>query len=349
MKHMHGGDVHAYAAAHGVLPLDFSANINPLGMPEGAREAAVTAVAMAAHYPDPACTKLRAAIGAHEGVPTAQVLCGNGAADLIYRFAHATRPQAALVCAPTFCEYAAAFRVAGSDVRSHPLKAEEGFRLTDGILSALDNVQAVCLCNPNNPTGLTTDPALLTRLLDRCAERGLHVLLDECFIDFLDEPALHTRTGVLSQYPRLVILKAFTKFYGMPGLRLGYALCADEGLLARMDATGAPWSVSTPAQAAGIAALADHGYAAETRALIQAERSFMKQMLGRLDLAPTGEANYLLFQAPHGLADDLRAEGILVRDCRNIAGLGEVWVRVAIRTRAENMRLLSRLAGCLHG
>lgn len=349
MRHVHGGNIHAYIAQHGAAPLDFSANINPLGMPEAARVAAKATIAMAEHYPDPRCTGLRAAIAAYEGVSAAQILCGNGAADLIYRFAFALRPRAALVCAPSFGEYEAALRAAGSEVRRHALRAEDGFRVTAEILPALDGVQALCLCNPNNPTGLTIDGGLLVSILDRCADKGLPVLLDECFIDFLDNPRAHTRVASLAGYPRLVLLKALTKFHGMPGLRLGYAMCADETLLSRIEAAGAPWSVSVPAQAAGVASLADGGYAAETRALIQAERPFMKQMLRQLGLSPMGEANFLLFQAPIGLADRLLAEGILVRDCASFAGLGEGWLRIAIRTRAENMRLLSRLSRCLHG
>lgn len=345
VKQAHGGNIYAYEAEHGTLPLDFSANINPLGMPEAARAAAVEALAQAVHYPDPDCTALREAIGRHEGVPAAQILCGNGASDLICRFAYAAQAATVLICAPSFGEYAQAAQAAGSQVKLHPLQAADGFRVMEAILPALAGVQAVFLCNPNNPTGLTIDPALLRAILDRCAQQHTAVLLDECFIDFVDEPEQHTQVAALAKYPNLVVLKAFTKFYGMPGLRLGYALCAEEALLSRMEAAGAPWSVSGIAQAAGIAALADRGYAAETHALIQGERAFMKQMLGQLGLEPMGEGNFLLLKAQPGLVEAMRAQGVLVRGCESFEGLGAQWVRIAIRSRGENMQLLSRLSG----
>lgn len=349
VKQKHGGDIYAYEAAHGMRPLDFSANINPLGMPEVAAAAARDAVARAVHYPDPACTALRAAISRHEGVEASQILCGNGAADLICRFAYAVGARRALVCAPSFGEYPRAVAAAGGEVVPHALRAEDGFRVTDAILPALAGVQALLLCNPNNPTGRTADPALLTAILDACAERGVYVLLDECFIDFLDEPQAHTRVRALAAYPRLVVLKALTKFYGMPGLRLGYALCADAALLLRMDAAGPPWSVSVPAQAAGVAALADSGYVVKTRALVWTERAFLRDGLRALGLNPIGEANFLLFRARPGLADDLQEEGILVRNCASFDGLGEDWIRIAVRGRGENTRLLAALSERLDG
>lgn len=349
MTQTHGGDVHRYQARFGSAPLDFSANINPLGMPQAARAAAVDALAQAVHYPDPACTLLRGAIATQEGISTDWLLCGNGAADLIYRFAYAAGAQAGLVCAPSFGEYAQAMKAAGTAVRRHPLHEAEGFRVTAAILPALEGVQTLYLCNPNNPTGQTIAPEVLTAILNACAARQIRVLLDECFTGFLDDPASAARTRELARYPNLVILRAFTKLYAMPGLRLGYALCADARLLARMEAAGPPWSVSTVAQAAGVAALSEPGYRDRTRALIRAERGYLRQRLSQLGLTACGEANFLLFKAAPGLPDMLLREGIMVRDCANFEGLGEGWVRIAVRTRTENDRLLAALKRYLHG
>lgn len=349
MKPIHGGNVHAYLAQTGRMPLDFSANINPLGLPPAVRAAAEQAVAAAVHYPDPACTALRMAIAAAHGVPAGKVLCGNGAADLIYRFAYGLRPKTALLCAPTFAEYGQALAAVGCHLHTHALREAGDFRLTAALLPALDGMDALCLCNPNNPTGQTIDPSLLEDILEACAARGIHVLLDECFVDFLDSPAAHTRIPALQQYPRLVILRAFTKLYAMPGLRLGYCLCGDERLLARMDAAGPPWSVSTVAQAAGLAALSLPDFADRARALIRQERAFLKQSLHALGFSPLGEANFLLLQTPPSLPDALAREGILVRRCASFDGLGNGWIRVAIRTHPENVRLITSIARCLHG
>lgn len=349
MKPEHGGNIYAYEAAAGHAPLDFSANINPLGMPETVREAACAALERSVHYPDPQCVGLRGAIAAREDVLPSRVLCGNGAADLIYRFAYAIRPQKALVCAPAFAEYGQALEAAGCGIRTHRLMEADGFCVQEDILDALEGVNAVFLCNPNNPTGQTMELGLLMRVLDACAEKGIYVMLDECFVDFLDEPALHSRVGVLARYPRLVILKAFTKFYAMPGLRLGYALCADAALLSKMESMGPPWSVSTVAQAAGIAALSSREYERNAREMVQGERSFLKQALAQLGLRAMGEANFLLFKAPRGLPGQLRSKGILVRDCANFDSLEDGWVRIAVRTREENTRLLSAISEALNG
>jgi len=349
VKPLHGGNVHAYRRAHGLCPLDFSANINPLGLPPEVRKAAAAAIEASVHYPDPECRDLREAIALHERLPAEWVLCGNGAADLIYRFAYAVSPQTALVCAPSFAEYARALHAAKCRTVVHRLTPESGFRVTEAILPALKEAQALCLCNPNNPTGRTVAPQVLTRVLSACADRGVHVLLDECFIDFLPEPSAHTRVPQLARDPRTVILKAFTKFYALPGLRLGYALCADAALLSRMAAAGPPWSVSSVAQAAGAAALCAPEYAKSSRALIQEERAFLAQGLAGLGLEPIGEANFLLVKTRAGVADALSRDGILVRDCANFEGLCEGWIRVAIRTRAENERLLSCLGRYQHG
>lgn len=349
MNQIHGGDIEAYRRAYGKDPIDFSANINPLGMPMAARNAAQNALEAAVQYPDPDCTALCEAITAHDTVSAGQVLCGNGAADLIYRFAYATAPQAALVCAPTFGEYASALTASGAAVRTHHLRETDGFRVTERILPDLKGIDALFLCNPNNPTGLTVAPELLLTILDTCARQNTRVLLDECFLSLLDDPAHHTMVPRLRQYPQLVILKAFTKFYAMPGLRLGYALSADEALLGRMKSAGAPWSVSTVAQAAGIVTLADRQYIAETKAWIQTERAFLQQRLHQMGFAPMGEANFLLFQATPDLPAALAAEGILVRGCQSFEGLDGSWIRIAVRSREENLQLLSRLAACLRG
>ena len=345
----HGGDLTAARARLGRTPLDFSANLNPLGLPGAVRAAAASALADSGAYPDPHCRALRAALALREGVDASRIRCGNGAADLIYRFAFAVRAQRVLISTPTFCEYAMAFEAAGAQVLRHALRPETGFALTEALLPLLEGVQALCLCNPNNPTGLTVDPAVLDALLDRCRELRLPVLLDECFVDFLDEPDKHTKTGCLDAHPTLTILKAFTKLYAMPGLRLGYALSGDEGLLSAMDASGPPWNVSNVAQAAGLAALSDSGRPERPRALIRAERAHLRAGLAALGAQVYGEANFLLFQAPPGLPGRMETEGILVRDCANFEGLGPGWVRVAVRNRAENDRLLAGLRRQWHG
>ena len=272
-----------------------------------------------------------------------QILCGNGAADLIFRVAQALRPRRALVTAPSFTEYEAALSSVDCAVTRWPLDA--AFRLDDGILDAITpETDVVFLSQPNNPSGVCIGRGLLERIARRCTERGCLLVLDECFIDFLDAPEAATMKGRLNDFPQLLILRAFTKFYALAGVRLGYALCADGALLSRMQEMAQPWSVSSLAAAAGVAALEERDYAARLRALIAEERPWLKAQLQSLGLfVAEGEANFLLFRSPRALDAPLRERGILLRCCADFAGLDETWYRTAVRTREENERLIAAI------
>ena len=341
----HGGDWAGFALAHGRPPLDFSANISPLGVPTGVQETLREAAGQVDRYPDPLCRELRAALSEYEGVLAEHILCGNGAADLIFRAVMARRPHRALVTAPTFAEYETALETVGCAVEHFLLKAENGFALDKGFLDAImPETDMVFLCEPNNPTGVTTDPVLLTRILERCRETGTLLVLDECFGDFLDAPEAHTRKADLAEFPNLLLLKAFTKLYAMAGVRLGYALCADKDFLERMRGAGQPWAVSSLAQAAGAAALRETEYVRQVREVTAAERAWLIQQLTGLGLRVIpGEANYLLFQSPRFLTGPLERQGILLRNCGNYVGLDETWYRIAVRTRTDNQRLIKSL------
>ncbi len=321
--------------------LDFSVNVSPLGIPDAVRDALAQAVARLDRYPDPFCSELCAAIAASDGVPSGFVLCGNGASDLIFRVALAGRPKRAVIVAPTFSEYEAALSLCGCGVVFYPLSPERGFRLDADFLNALTpETDMAFLCQPNNPTGVTVPQALLRRILERCREIDCRLILDECFLGFLDRPQDFTLQDALSDFPNLLILRAFTKLYGLAGVRLGYALCSDGAFLTQTRLCGPPWSVSTLAQAAGVAALRENGYADAVRRLVSRERPKLYDALCALgfDVVP-GEANFLLFRSPA----PLEPRGILLRNCGNFRALDNTWYRTAVRTEAENRRLLSAL------
>lgn len=345
MQLVHGGDWAGFEAEYGRAPLDFSANVSPLGVPQGVRDAIAAAAADADRYPDPLCRTLCRKIANKEEVSPDWILCGNGAADLIWRLAAALHPQKALLPAPAFAEYEAALRSVNCQIVHSLLSSESGFTVGEDFLQEITpQTEMVFLCEPNNPTGRTTAMPLLRRILDRCAEAGTVLVVDECFGDFLDDPAAHTLVPLLGAYPNLVILKAFTKIYAMAGVRLGYALCADKAMLEKLRAAGSPWAVSSLAQAAGCAALLEDDYVQRVRTLIQAQRPRMTQGLRALGLRVIpGEANYLLFQCATPLLEPLRTCGILLRSCGNYLGLDDTWYRTAIRTKEENRRFLAAL------
>ena len=307
----HGGDWAGYRAEFGRDPLDFSANVSPLGLPEGVAKAITAALATADRYPDPLCRALREKLAVAEGVPAEWLLCGNGAADLIFRLALAAKPRTALVTAPTFAEYATALETAGCTVERHFLREENDFTVTKDLLNAVHlGTNMVFLCQPNNPTGQLAEPALVEALLRRCEAVGAVLAVDECFLDFLPEGEGLSAKHLLKNSKKLIILKAFTKLYGMAGVRLGYCLCSDTELLARMRAAGQPWAVSSLAQAAGIAALDETEYVAKVRALIEAQRPVLADGLRALGLRVIeGRVNYLLFRAPEALGEALRRKG----------------------------------------
>jgi len=341
-KNPHGGDLYGRA-----VELDFSVNTNPLGTPRSVVRAVGEAAELLCQYPDPQCRELTAALAAYENVPERDILCGCGAAELIYAYCRAVEAGSALLAAPTFSEYAAAWRAAGREVRFFPLREAEGFAVTEAFLEELAKTgcKVVFLCNPNNPTGRLVAPELLREICALCKRRSIRLFVDECFLDLSDAGRGASLSGLLDDFPGLFILKAFTKSYGMAGLRLGYCLCGEPRLLEAMSRGVQPWNVSLPAQMAGIAALQETAYLSEARALIQRERPVLAERLAKLGLLVfPSQGNYLLFKSKTPLYEPLLERGILLRDCGNYPGLGEGFYRTAVKRPDENQRLIDALA-----
>ena len=335
----HGGDVWTH---EGVL--DFSANLHPLGMPPQVAQAARDAVAQAVHYPDPLCRALGDAIAARDGVGPEQVICGSGAADLIFRLCLTLRPARALVTAPTFSEYEQGLALSGCAVERFLLLPQRQFDVEDAILEAIvPGMDLIFLCNPNNPTGRLIAPELLKQILRRCGETGTRLVLDECFLELTDG---ETMAGSLAENPHLFLLRAFTKTYAVPGLRLGYGLCSDGALLERLYAAAQPWSVSTVAQAAGVAACACRDWPERGREILRLQRPKLMEALGSLGCTVwEGQANYLLFRAPsvEDLKERLLEKCVLIRSCANYHGLGPDFYRVCVRREEENNQLIQAM------
>ena len=339
MENQHGGDVYG-----GGITLDFSANTNPLGTPPGVLEAVRRGLPQLHRYPDPYCRQLVQAIAAHEQVPASYVLCGNGAADLIYAYCAALRPRTAAEPAPTFAEYGLGLAQVGCRVAPYFLHQAENFDVDEGFLPFLEakKPEVVFLCTPNNPTGRLLPLPLLEQILQGCAAWGARVFLDECFLD-LTEGGISAKS-LLAAHPELLILKAFTKSYGMAGIRLGYCLCADSALLHRMASASQPWNVSSLAQSAGVAALAEQDFLQRTRSLVHTERRWLTDNLTALGfwVCPS-QANFLLFHGPLGLREGLLRQGIAIRGCGNYSGLDDGWYRIAVRPHAENEALITAI------
>ncbi len=340
-KHQHGGDVYRYKGC-----IDFSSNCNPLGTPQGVVRAAAESAARMADYPDVRCQELTDALAVYEKVDPAMIYLGNGAAEVIFSLCLAVKPQKALLLAPTFAEYEQALSSVGCEVVHVFLEEERGFCVDEELIRAIGRERPgmVFLCNPNNPTGVLTDPDLLRKILRACEETGSMLVLDECFNDFIQERERYTMKDCLARHPALFILKAFTKRYAMAGIRLGYGLSADPELLAKMERVTQPWNVSSLAQAAGVAALKEEDYVERGRHLIWEERAYLQRELEGLGYRLyDSRANYVFFYSGKPLWEACKDRGVLIRDCSNYPGLGPGYYRVAVRTHEENLRLIQVL------
>ena len=351
MAHEHGGNVFAVARMLGVAPeqiVDFSASINPLGMAPGVRDALAGCLEKLLHYPDKGATELKEALATYHGISPAEVAVANGSTELIHLLPRVVEGDKALVVAPAFAEYSSALERAQWQIDYFTLQGEDDFSLSLSALQAklAQGYDILFICNPGNPTGALLPKRDVEAVLEICRDTGTFLVLDEAFIDFCEEQSakLHVRN-----FSNGIVLRSMTKFFAIPGLRLGYAIGAPETIEA-LAALQDPWSVNTAAQVAGMASLSDPGYCSRTREYVDAERERLAEGLSGVPGVRvfSSRANYLLAQLTNGMsAAELRGqlmqEGILIRDCGNFEGLDGSYFRVAVRLKEENDRLLELL------
>lgn len=350
MRSMHGGGGWLLARGNKTGPvLDFSASINPLGPPESLRAVMVREASGLAHYPDPECSRLTAAASGYFGVKKSEVLCGNGSSEFIYALPHALRPSRVVLPAPCYADYARAAESARIPVIYIPPENADTLALSFGPLEeTLRGGDMVFIGRPNNPTGLVCAQAPLVRLALR---RGDVVfVVDEAFADFI----AGYRSLACGRLPNVVALRSMTKFFAIPGLRLG-ALLGPPPMLRSVRRAMPFWSVNHLAQEAGASFLADSKYISRARRFVSARR---QELYRALKLLPgcavyPGRANFLLARVDCPgldafiLRGRLLRRGILIRVCAHFSGLDRRFFRVAVRTQDENERLLKALADAM--
>jgi threonine-phosphate decarboxylase len=358
---VHGGNV--YAAARDLRRpigsiLDFSASINPLGPSRQAVRVLATEAALIPHYPDPDCVSLKRAIQRRWHIPPGWIVVGNGSTELIDIIPRALSFRSALIVGPTYTEYAHAVSRAGGLTSMIIAKKEDDYRppleqVTRRLsrqLRGRKTIDAVFLCHPNSPTGQPAPPHDLQALFAAADRAAVWLVVDESFIDYCQ--AL-TCLPQLRRYPRLVILRSFTKFYGLPGLRIGYSV-SSPAVAARLKQFQPPWSVNAMAQRAAEVAIADAAHARRCLACVARERAHLMTQLSSLDglaVIPSS-ANFLLVELPPPFSSrvvtaELRRRGLLVRDCSFLKGCTPRMIRIAVRTRRDNARLLAAFRGIL--
>lgn len=347
----HGGNVLEMALKIGTDAaniIDFSANINPLGMPDSLKVAIVEQLARAEHYPDVEYRQLHSALArAHHCWPE-NIMAGNGATELIYAVVEYLQPRTAMLLTPGFAEYRRALHRAGCQIHDYAMSEADGYQPDERLLSVLEKQRPDCLflATPNNPTGLMPDPALLQAIVQCCHQLQIALIVDEAFIDFLpDAPGL---TPQLADFPRLYVLRSLTKFFAIPGLRLGYLLSGDLAAIRQMKQQREPWTINAFAALAGEIILDDQPYIQATHQWLEQQQHWLYQELCQITALQVwqGTANYIFLRClkPEiDLQPALLQHHILIRHCANYPGLTRDHYRVAIKSAADNQQLITAL------
>lgn len=341
MDAIHGGDIY-----RNHVTLDFSVNMNPLGIPERVRQALLEAVDRCQTYPDIEAEQLKEAVGKMLGIPEKWLIFGNGASELFVVAVHGLKPARIVIPVPSFYGYEHASGAVFGETVYVPMEKANGFLPGTELLRQLTKeTDLLFLANPNNPTGQLIGKTELRKILDQCLENQIVVVLDECFVEFAGEE--NSMLPELSDYENLIIIRAFTKIFSIPGVRLGYMICRNHMVREKIKRQLPEWNLSTFAQAAGYACAAETEFIHRTAEYVKEEREFLRSGLLRA-LGPgtevlPGNANFLLLNTKLPLGETLLKYGILIRDCKNFRGLSEGWFRIAVKSRAENEILLKTI------
>jgi len=353
----HGGNIYERARKNGFSPdrvIDFSASINPRGMPRKAVDELKSHIGLVPHYPEPYSESLVSVLAGHLRVDPGSVICGNGSTELIYLVPRILKPKRVLLIAPAFSEYEKACTISGPvAVDRYVLKPATGFSLDpEGFIRAMRGARPgkkgrrcdlAFLCNPNNPTGRLMRKQDVLAIADAARAMRCHLVVDEAFIDFCPgESVIDSVAG----NPYLIVLRSMTKFYALAGLRLGFGVFPPR-LAEKLKRSKEPWSVNNLALAAGKVLFADTAYRKATLAMFRREKRFLEKRFSDLGITYfASDANYYLlhFKNAGTITNKLEKKGILVRDCSNFIGLGKGYVRIAVRSRRENELLMKELA-----
>lgn len=349
---IHGGNTLSAALKAKIAPtslLDFSANINPLGVPSELKKVLTAALDEINVYPDPEYRLLKQSLAQHFQITDKSVFVGNGATQLIFQIACSLRQKVALVLAPTFGEYERALQQAQFKVEHYYLEAKNNFTLNmdDFIyfLKAAPQIKVICLANPNNPTGCVLAFADLQKLVAFCNQTQRYLIFDEAFIA-LTWPSARSYVNQLTSHDNVYLIHSATKFFAIPGLRLGYCFVKKPQLQTLLRQYSEPWSVNILAARFGAAMFQAQQYIAETQRWLQTELGWMFQQLSHIrDLTVfPSRTNFFLLKTKHlDLQTALLTHRLLIRQCSDYEGLDEHYFRVAVKSHQDNQRLIKYL------
>ena len=347
-NYLHGGNLEKAMEKYGISSeeiIDFSANINPLGFSPKIKEVILKNLDQLSHYPDPECKKAKKEISGYFGIDYENIILGNGSTELIYLIVQTLKPKKVLIPIPTFCEYERALNNNNVSINFYKLKEKQEFLLSmDEIISQLAGIDLIFLCNPNNPTGTFLPKKEMLTLVKEVQRRRIFLVLDEAFIDLYEKESFIKE---VKNYNYLIILRSLTKFFSLPGLRIGFAVSSSK-LIEKLEAQKIPWSVNCLAQIAVREILRDEKFINKSKSFLLEEKEFFYQELSNIGgwKVYKPSSNFIFIKllgdiSSWELMDQLAKKGILIRDCSNFRGLEKgKFIRVAVRIRKENIKLL---------
>jgi threonine-phosphate decarboxylase len=353
MKSKHGGNVVEFSRRYGIDTtsiIDFSANINPLGYPSRVREALIREVDSVLNYPDVNSYELVSGLSGYHSISQDCILVGNGSTEFIYLIPIVFKPKKALIVIPAFSEYEHGLKIVDCEVSYFQTEPESDFSVDITALCSRirEGFDIVYLCNPSNPTGVLTPKDDIRDIIACAGEVGAISVIDEVFIDFVEEASVKRD---IFRFDNLIVIRSLTKFFGIPGLRIGYIIAA-EPCIAKIKQNKPPWSVNSLGEKAALEALLDKDYIKDTREYIKAEREFLRNGLDEIPGLKThnSAANFILvfIDSRVGLnaielRDRLAQQGILIRDCSNFQCLGHSYFRIAVKRHEQNIALIEKL------
>lgn len=363
----HGGNIYKIFREKNIDKiLDYSSNINPYGLPESLKKEILEKLFVLERYPDPDYIELREKIAEKNNLNIENIIVGNGATEIIFLFMKILSPKKVLIVSPTFGEYERAIKSSiladdSLEINYFELKEEENFVLNIKNLETEleNNYDLLILCNPNNPTGQFLKLKKLEEILKICEQKNTKLFVDEAFIEFVEDWENESIVNSKENKENLFVIRAFTKFFAIPGLRLGYGICFNNNLLKKMLKKKEPWSVNNIADLAGQTILDDENYIQKTKEWIKDQKKYMYENLNKIEglRAYKTEVNFILLKIEDNLLEkgldvkNLRKKmlekGILIRDASNFIYLDKHYFRLAIKDKLNNKKVIETLTSIL--
>lgn len=363
----HGGNIYKIFREKNIDKiLDYSSNINPYGLPENLKKEIFEKLFVLERYPDPDYIELREKIAEKNNLNIENIIVGNGATEIIFLFMKILSPKKVLIVSPTFGEYERAIKAStlandNLEINYFELKEAENFVLNIKNLETEleNNYDLLILCNPNNPTGQFLKLKKLEEILKICEQKNTKLFVDEAFVEFVEDWENESIINSKEKKENLFVIRAFTKFFAIPGLRLGYGICFNNNLLKKMLEKKEPWSVNNIADLAGQTVLDDENYIQKTKEWIKDQKKYMYENLNKIEglRAYKTEVNFILLKIEDNLLEkgldvkNLRKKmlekGILIRDASNFIYLNKHYFRLAIKDKLNNEKVIETLTSIL--